>query len=159
MKNQYEEIKGDNQNESLEQLEMCKYLVQGEDKPCRHRDIYGRCTFENCVLDSEESPLRSKKWWFQCIICKHPTSIEPDGLRVPFCESCISRMNEAEVLPFTCRYCGKKQYTPSKWMFSRVCDECIPLLYNKNAGQTCLKYTPKAGKHSISKGGSMHDYK
>ena len=53
----------------------------------------------------------------------------------------------------------RKQYTPSKWMFSRVCDECIPLLYNKNAGQTCLKYTPKAGKHSISKGGSMHDYK
>ena len=78
MKSKYEEIKGDNQNESMEQLEMCKYLVQGIDKPCKHRDMYGRCTFENCILDEEESPLRSKKWWFQCIICKHPTSIEPD---------------------------------------------------------------------------------
>ena len=67
MKNQYEEIKGDNQNESLEQLEMCKYLVQGENKPCRHRDMYGRCTFENCVLDSEESPLRSKKCGFNVL--------------------------------------------------------------------------------------------
>ena len=39
MKSQYEEVKGDNQNESLEQLEMCKYLVQGIDKPCKHRDM------------------------------------------------------------------------------------------------------------------------
>ena len=62
MKSKYEEIKGDNQNESMEQLEMCKYLVQGIDKPCKHRDMYGRCTFENCILDEEESPLRSKKW-------------------------------------------------------------------------------------------------
>ena len=148
MNGKYEEVRGENQNEPLKQFVACPYIQTKT--TCRYRDMYGRCTLENCILDQQETAPTTKKWWFKCIICGHPTALEPEAVRVPICESCISRMNDAEVLPFTCRYCGKKQYTPSQWMFSKVCDECIPKLYSPN----CDNYS-QTGSFSISSGGNI----
>lgn len=145
MKPTYDEVKGENQNETLAQCERCKYLGI---KNCKYKDMYDRCAFENCILDEEEQPPTTKKFWFKCIICQTPTCKEVESIDSFICDSCRSRMQDAEKLPFTCRYCGKKQYTPSQWMFSKVCDECIPKLYSPN----CKNYS-NIGSHSFSSGG------
>lgn len=144
----YDEVKGANQNETLQQCEPCMYTSQYPE--CRHRDAYGRCEYENCIWDEQETSLTTKKIWFNCIICNGLTSRSPQGKESHICESCRSRMKDAEQLPFTCRYCGKSQYTPSKWMFSKVCDECIDKLYSPN----CKNYS-NIGSHSFSNGGSL----
>ena len=129
------EMKGDGADDPKIQFEPCKY----KDKDCKYYDNYGNCIFENCRFDQEELPPTVTQWWFTCLICHKPDSIDPKHMKAHFCKSCIDRMNEAEVLPFTCRYCGRSQNHPSQWMFSRVCDDCIPKLYDPN----CKKYSPK----------------
>ena len=103
------------------QFEPCKY----QKKKCKYIDINGLCMAENCLFDSEETPVLTKKFWTECLICKKTFCIDPREMRVPFCPSCIARMQQAEVLPFTCIHCGKQQNHPSKIIFSRMCDECI----------------------------------
>lgn len=131
------EIVGEGQNEEKVQFERCKYKdanekskhAEGGDGKCKYMDTRGYCIFENCLYDQEETPPTVEYWWFECIVCKQPDIINPKNMKIHWCHSCIRRANEAEVLPFTCRYCGSQQNHPSQWMFSRVCDDCIDKLY------------------------------
>lgn len=138
--NNYEEITGDKQTNLPLQFEKCWMLVQNGDSNCNKIDSYGFCTLETCIYkeNNSEYPNTCDQWWFNCVICGQPSSIAPKDMKIHWCQSCIDRANKAEHLPFTCRYCGKQQYKPSSWMFSRVCDECIKHLYNKN----CKNYAP-----------------
>lgn len=133
-KNLQEEITGDGQTDDLLQYDICSRLAEID--TCMYRDVYNYCALENCAWD--ELPNNTPDWWYNCEICNQTTSADPRGIRSYWCESCRSRIRQAEELPFTCRFCGKKQYSPSQWMFSRVCDDCIQHLYNKN----CKKYDP-----------------
>lgn len=137
------EITGDGADEEKMEFEPCKYNPSGKgidaESPgygyrenCKYMDNYGNCIFENCMYDQEETPPQMEDWWFTCVVCQQPDNIEPKHMKIHWCRSCIDRANEAEILPFTCRYCGRKQHTPSQWFMSRVCDSCIKKLYNPN---------------------------
>ena len=143
-----QEVLGDGYDEEKIQFEPCKYNPDkkeiepekhgyGYRELCKYMDNYGNCIFENCMYDQEETPPTTDNWWFTCVICQQPDTIDPKNMKIHWCKSCIDRANEAEVLPFTCRYCGRKQNHPSKWFMSRVCDRCEPKLYNPN----CHNYT------------------
>ncbi len=131
---------------------MCNYLVQ-ESKPCRHRDMYGRCIWGGCGVKRAPCSLRVV---VQCIVV-NTLHFWAWWIKSSFCESCISEWMKQKYFPLL-DIIGKKQYTPSKWMFSR---------YVVNAFLYCIiecrtdlfKIYSKAGNNSISKGGSMHDYK
>ena len=147
-------VEGDGQKEQKIQFEPCKNRREDEDsvpsksgydKKCKYMDNYGNCIFENCVYDQEEKPPHVTEWWFTCVACQQPDSIDPKHMKVHFCRSCIKRINEREVLPFTCRYCGKTQNHPSLWWASGVCDDCIPQLWNKN----CKNYWCRGARHQV----------
>ena len=147
-----DEVKGEGWDEEKIQFEPCKYRVQdqedktpGYDKKCKYMDNYGNCIFENCKYDQEETPPTVVEWWFKCVACHEPDSIDPKHMKIHFCRSCIHRINIWEELPFTCRYCGKKQSHPSQWWASGVCDRCIPQLYNKN----CKNYWCRGARHQV----------
>ena len=136
-----EEMLGDGSEEQKMQFEPCKYRTQDKEKghddrgfdgKCKYMNNYNNCIFENCVMEQEETPPTVDQWWYTCVICHAPDSIDPRQMKIHWCNSCISRANEAEILPFTCRYCGARQNHPSQWFMSRVCDACIDQLYNKN---------------------------
>lgn len=133
------EMKGDGADDAKIQFEPCKYRDKSKEKngryygidyKCKYMDNNGYCIFENCKFDQEELPPHVVEWWFTCVVCHEPDSINPKHMHIHWCKSCIARANEAEVLPFTCRYCGKKQNHPSTWFMSRVCDSCVSKLYN-----------------------------
>ena len=146
------QIFGEGHDEPKIQFEPCKYRVPeeedqipGYDKKCKFMDNYGICIFENCLFDQEETPPTVVEWWFTCVACKEPDTIHPKHMKVHFCRSCIDRINQREVLPFNCRYCGKPQHHPSLWWASGVCDSCIPQLYNKN----CKNYWCPGPQHPL----------
>ena len=135
------EVKGDltEMDKKHMQFEPCSHRLKDEedqtpgyDKKCKYMDNKGNCIFENCRYDQEETPPHVTEWYFTCVICHEPDSIDPKRMKIHWCRNCIARANEAEVLPFTCRYCGKKQGHPSQWFLSMVCDSCIDQLYNPN---------------------------
>lgn len=110
------------------QFEPCTYNNGQPFLECKYIDNYKRCIFEDCIWDQKETPLLTPTWWFTCLICHKPDTIDPHEMKAHFCKSCIDRINDAEVLPFTCRFCGKQQSHPSQWMFSKICDSCMEKL-------------------------------
>jgi len=123
------EMKGDGADDPKVQFDPCKY----KDNECKYIDNYGNCIFENCIFDQEETPPLVKLWWFKCIFCGKPQSIDPRHKKIHVCNVCLNRIHSAEVLPFTCRYCGKSQRKESTWIFSNVCDDCVAKM-NPNIG-------------------------
>lgn len=141
-----EEIKGDNQDKTPEQFNECVRLKDDKDLHCKYMDNNNKCIFENCLYAHEETPTTVLQWWFTCIICKRPDAIMPKDMKIHWCQSCINRANEAEVLPFQCRYCGSYQNKPSEWMFSRVCDKCVDkFLYQPR----CKNYWCRGAQHQV----------
>lgn len=145
------EIVGDGQDEQKVQFEPCKYRNtqeesnpgRGRDGKCKYMDNYGNCIFENCIYDQEETPPHVVEWHYTCVVCHRPEVIDPKKMKIHWCTSCIARANDAEVLPFTCRYCGRRQNHPSAWFLSKVCDSCIPKLYDPNCRQYgCKNFRP-----------------
>ena len=112
------ELKGTTEGPFI-QFEECTY-----DKLCKFRDVNGKCIFETCIVQNTMPPT-TLLWYFNCIICKNVDSIRPDRMKIHACKSCIDRMNDAEVLPFECRFCGATVNSPSPWMFSKLCPSCI----------------------------------
>jgi hypothetical protein len=108
-------------------------FIQFEDCPhkneylCKFIDNNGKCSFETCVIDNIEPP-RVLIWYYTCLICNRQDSAKPEELRAPFCHSCVSRMQKVEVLPHSCRYCGKTVNNPPAFMFSGICDDCDNIL-------------------------------
>lgn len=149
-----EELLGEGYDEEKIQFEPCKYRNQkeegtrsndwnnGYDKKCKYMDNNGNCIFENCLYDQEETPPQVLVWNYECVICRQPASIVPKHMKIHWCPSCIRRANEVEVLPFTCRFCGRRQKSPSAWFFSGVCDSCIDKLYNPNHEDICKNWEP-----------------
>lgn len=125
--NQNLEIIGEGQRtgDQLVAMEKCRKLDEDTDKQCKYIDNYGNCIFDNCIWDMNEIPNTTKKWWYKCIICDQPSSINPRYMKAHICQSCQDRMWAAEKLPFKCVHCGKTQNHPSKLMFSGICDECF----------------------------------
>lgn len=149
MANDNEEVKGEGWDEPKIQFEPCSHRtldedsIPGYDRKCKYMDNYGYCIFENCRYDQEETPPHVTTWYFTCVVCHEPDTIDPKRMKIHWCRSCIARSNEAEVLPFTCRYCGKKQNHPSPWFMSRVCDDCVEQCYNKN----CKNWICSGARH------------
>lgn len=134
-----EEVTGDKYIENPIRFELCKHLATDKNNEhCKWIDNQGYCPFECCIKDEGEQPPERKGWTFTCIICGNPCTMEPKNMKIHWCRSCIEKAQDAEKLPFTCRYCGKEQNKRSQWMFSKVCDECIPKLYSPN----CKNYKP-----------------
>lgn len=106
------------------QFEVCKH----PNTDCKHKDVAGRCIFENCLYD--EAPNTAKLHFFKCVICGEVSAIDPREKKVHFCELCIQRMNDAEVLPVKCKACGKPIETPTNWIFSGLCQSCLNNLYD-----------------------------
>ena len=147
------EMLGEGYDEEKIQFEPCKYRnVEGEnngrlgfDNKCEYMDNEGNCIFENCRYEQEETPPHVEEWWYTCVACKRPASINPKYRKIHLCHDCIRRINNAEVLPFTCRYCGKQSNEPSDWWGSRVCNSCLEKLYNPN----CKNYWCRGARHQV----------
>lgn len=147
---QNEELVGDGQIDDPElvvSFEICRMLDKDDDHHCKYMDIENRCIFDHCIYDTDELPRFTRKWYTKCIICTEVFARDPRYMKAPFCDSCISRMQAAEKLPFTCINCGNSQDTPSLIMFSSICDYCVQhILFNS----CCLEFkmSPK-GIHGV----------
>ncbi len=117
------------------QFEECPH----KDFNCKFRDIAGNCIWETCVVDNVNPP-QVELWYFKCAICGLEDAVKPQEMRVPFCRSCLKRMNNVEKLPHTCRYCGKTINSPAAFMFSGICDEC------DNTIKEMINYYKSVGK-------------
>ena len=117
-------MEGDTGAAPYPQFEMCKHPTAD----CKHKDIAGRCIFENCKYDG--MPQTAKLHFFKCIICGEVDCIDPKEMKAHFCQSCIKRMQKAEVLPVACKACGKLIESPTNWIFSGLCQECLNNLYD-----------------------------
>ena len=144
-------LEGDGQHpDEIVAFEICKRVkANPEDNKCKYIDIDNRCTHDHCVWDEDESPMVTKKWFTECIICKKKFDRDPRDMRVPFCDTCIARMQKAEVLPFTCINCGKQQNHPSLIMFSSICDYCVKFKLFNN---TC-KHFEMTDNSTVGTGG------
>ena len=122
-KNNYtgEEIVGDDADKDMTVFDPCKY----NRKNCKYCDVYGNCMYETCIFDMDENPPINKQVVVKCEICTAEFSVDTKEMKSYICPSCRSRILAAEKLPFTCMHCGKQQNHYSKWMFSRLCDECL----------------------------------
>lgn len=143
-----DQMEGDGQHpDEVVSFEICKMLDQDEDHHCKYMDIENRCIFDQCIFDTEELPKFTRKWYTKCVICMQPFARDPRYMKVPFCDSCLSRMQTAENYEgFTCLNCGKKQHTPSKIMFSSICDYCVEhILFNTCCAEFKMLPTGIAG--------------
>lgn len=138
--NDESEMQGDGQIDDPEQVvsfEICKMLDKDDEHHCKYMDIANKCIFDQCIYDTEELPKFTRKWYTKCLICTEVFARDPRYMKAPFCDSCISRMQAAEKLPFTCVNCGKKQNHPAIIMFSSTCDYCTQ---HKLFNTCCLKF-------------------
>jgi hypothetical protein len=94
---------------------------------CRYLDAVGKCIWENCFFDT--APATTLVWYFTCIVCGEVDAEDPAEYNAPVCKFCKARMLKAEKLPFVCIGCGRTIATPSKAMFSSICDECWDLIF------------------------------
>jgi len=102
------------------QFALCHYT----ENSCKYKDVNGYCIFENCVVDGTNPPAVLLHY-YECIICKNVDCCTPMDLKAHICTHCLERIQAAEVLPHTCRWCGASVDTPPTWMFSGLCEECL----------------------------------
>lgn len=145
---------GDGQQEPLESFNKCVHAsddYDAEEKDgykgvyhrCRYADIYGRCIFDNCIFDQNESPKIAHKHWVRCIVCDSEMSLDPKHIDAPICDKCRAIFLQCCKLPFTCQLCGSSQNSPSRVYFSRICDKCWEKIINNGKSVDCVNYSPR----------------
>lgn len=93
-------------------------------KDCTFYSEDGTCSFETCIFDNEY-PKTKSSWQTRCSVCNNIYVRNPRIEKIRMCDRCINKMHEAEVLPFSCIFCGSSQSRPSKIFLSQICDECF----------------------------------
>lgn len=101
-----------------EQFEKC------DRKTCVYLNNDGRCIYETCKFKNEE-PKFVDTWDFECQSCHKIEQRDVRDMKIMFCDRCLERIRRAEQLPFKCVFCGMSQGSPSKIMFSGVCNRCF----------------------------------
>lgn len=140
--NDKSKLEGSTGEPPYEQFEKCRH---GEDYQCKWKDVNGCCIYETCVMDTID-PMRQDLWYTKCLICKRDFARKPEEMIVPFCDSCIQRMNKAEELPHKCIFCGRQINSPAKLMFSGICDDCADalrglIMFYKSRGRRGWRHT------------------
>ena len=115
-----DEMKGSNSGGPYVQFEKCTV-----DPECRYKDVWtGKCSYETCIITTEHPPTVDV-WTVKCVMCDEEYTVQPNQMKIRMCPSCQARAHAAEVLPFSCVFCGSSQDHPSKIFLSGICDSCF----------------------------------
>ena len=100
-----DEMKGSNSGGPYVQFEKCEV-----DPECKYKDVRtGKCSYETCIITTEHPPTMDV-WTLKCVMCDEDYTARPNQVKIRMCPSCQARAHAAEVLPFSCVFCGSSQY-------------------------------------------------